>query len=343
MSRLEQRAVIRYLTLKNLTVAEIATELQGVYGRDALKYSTVSKWRLRFLDGSEDLFDLARSGRLPRSDLATPIQQLLQQFPFISCKVLCHKLKIGKATCLRVLHDDLHLEKFNLRYIPHSLEDDQKRSRVELSEELLEILQQDRQNNFEHILTGDESWFFLQYFHHSCWSANPEEVPEIPRQEIHSEKWLISIIWRGTGVKSLLSVPKGLKYNATFFVESAVPDLFKHGREEGRRKMLRGIMVHLDNARPHYSRKSNEALRPIKARRIPAPAYSPDLSPSDFFVFGMLKERLSGSSYSSPDELISAIGEVIASIPRDELVRVYENWIKRLRWVITHRGEYYHK
>jgi hypothetical protein len=51
MSRLEQRAVIRHLILKNLTVAEIATEFQSVYGTDALKYSTVSKWMLRFQDG----------------------------------------------------------------------------------------------------------------------------------------------------------------------------------------------------------------------------------------------------------------------------------------------------
>jgi transposase len=85
MSRLEQRAVIRYLTLKNLSVAEIASELQSVYGTDALKYSTVSKWRLRFQDGSYDLFDLARSERSSRSDLAAPIQSLWQQFPFISC------------------------------------------------------------------------------------------------------------------------------------------------------------------------------------------------------------------------------------------------------------------
>jgi transposase len=48
MSRLKQRAVIRYLTLKNLSVAEIASELQSVSGTDTLKYSTVSKWRLRF-------------------------------------------------------------------------------------------------------------------------------------------------------------------------------------------------------------------------------------------------------------------------------------------------------
>jgi hypothetical protein len=42
MSRLEQHALIRYLTLQNLSVAEIATELQSVYGTGALKYSTVS-------------------------------------------------------------------------------------------------------------------------------------------------------------------------------------------------------------------------------------------------------------------------------------------------------------
>jgi transposase len=156
--------VLRYLTRKNLSFAEIVTELQSVYGTDALKYSTVSKWRLRFQDGSDDLFHLARSGRPSRSDLVAPIQSLLQQFPFNSCEVLCRKLKIAMATCLRVLHDHLHLEKFNLRYVPHSLEADQKRSRIELFRELLHILEQDQQHEFEHILTGDESWFFLNIF-----------------------------------------------------------------------------------------------------------------------------------------------------------------------------------
>jgi transposase len=126
MSRLEQRAVIHYLIFKNLSVAEITTELQSMYGTDALKCSIVLKWRPRFQEGSDDLFDLARSGRQPLSDLVAPIQELLQQFPFISCKVLYRKLKIGKAICLHVFHDDLHLEKFNLCYVPHSLGTDQK-------------------------------------------------------------------------------------------------------------------------------------------------------------------------------------------------------------------------
>jgi hypothetical protein len=55
----------------------------------------------------------------------------------------------------------------------------------------------------------------------------------------------------------------------------------------------------------------------------------------------MLKERMSGKLCSSPDELISAISELIASLPKNQLVSVYKNWMKRLNWVIKLRGEYY--
>jgi hypothetical protein len=95
-------------------------------------------------------------------------------------------------------------------------------------------------------------------------------------------------------------------------------------------------MVHRDNARPHNSRKSEAAFKLTKPRGIPASAYSPDQSPSDFFLFGTLKERISGTSYSSPDEVTSAISELIASLPKDQLVSVYKNWMKRLKWVIKH-------
>jgi hypothetical protein len=84
----------------------------------------------------------------------------LQQFPLISCKIFCRKLKIGKTACSRVLHNDLHLEKFNLPTVPHSLEADQRRPPVELSQKLLQMLEQDQQYEFEHILTEPESWFF---------------------------------------------------------------------------------------------------------------------------------------------------------------------------------------
>jgi hypothetical protein len=166
-----------------------------------------------------------------------------------------------------VLHDNLHLEEFNLRYVPHSLKANQRRWRVKLFREPLQILEHDQQYEFERILTGDKSWFFFDYFHHLCWAANPDDALEIPKQKIQSKKCLNSIIWGGPGIESLLFVSKGMKYNTTFFVESVVPDLVEHVCRESRRKMLRGIMVDLHNALPHDSRKSDATLTATKARR----------------------------------------------------------------------------
>jgi hypothetical protein len=71
--------------------------------------------------------------------------------------------------------------------------------------------------------------------------------------------------------------------------------------------------------------KSKAAFTGTKARRIPASACSPDLSQRDFFLFGMLKERMSGTSGSSLDGLISAISELTASLLKDQLAGVYKN------------------
>jgi hypothetical protein len=50
----------------------------------------------------------------------------------------------------------------------------------------------------------------------------------------------------------------------------------------------------------------------------------------------MLKERISGTSGSSTGELIFTISEPIVSLTKDQLVSVYQNWMKRLNWVIKH-------
>jgi hypothetical protein len=96
--------------------------------------------------------------------------------------------------------------------------------------------------------------------------ANPDDVPKIPKQKIQSEKCLVLIIWGSTGVKGLLYVSKCIKYNTSFFVESVIPDLVEHFCQQSRGKTLRGIMVHLDDARAHNSKKSKGVLTTAKAR-----------------------------------------------------------------------------
>jgi transposase len=54
---MEQRAVIRFFTLKGLKARDIQAELKSVYGPEALALSTVKKWRKRFHEGRTDLID----------------------------------------------------------------------------------------------------------------------------------------------------------------------------------------------------------------------------------------------------------------------------------------------
>jgi hypothetical protein len=101
---MEQRAVIRFFTLKGLKSRDIHAELMLVYGGDSLASATVKKWNKRFREGRTDLFDDSRVGCHLTHDLAEAIRSVDTERPFISCKILWRHFRIGKATCLRILH-----------------------------------------------------------------------------------------------------------------------------------------------------------------------------------------------------------------------------------------------
>jgi hypothetical protein len=65
---MEQRTIIRFLTLKDLRASAIAAELKSVYEREAFALSTVKKWRKHFAEGKTSLDDDLRCGRAFTND-----------------------------------------------------------------------------------------------------------------------------------------------------------------------------------------------------------------------------------------------------------------------------------
>jgi hypothetical protein len=137
---MEQRTVLRFLTLKALNHQQIHSELESVYHEDARALPMIYKWHARFRDGRTELSDDPRSGRPRKSDLAEAFFSMLEERPFLSCKLLAQHFRIAKATCLRILRQDLALQKFNLRWVPRTLDCAQKQNRVTFSHALLEVL-----------------------------------------------------------------------------------------------------------------------------------------------------------------------------------------------------------
>ncbi|GFO40821.1 histone-lysine N-methyltransferase SETMAR [Plakobranchus ocellatus] len=62
-----------------------------------------------------------------------------------------------------------------------------------------------------------------------------------------------------------------------------------------------------DNARPHTSRQTQDALRQLELTTLPHPAYSPDLAPSDYYLFPQLKKYLKGHHYDYDEEVIADV------------------------------------
>jgi hypothetical protein len=138
-------------------------------------------------------------------------------------------------------------------------------------------------------------------------------------------------------------MPKGTKYNTDFFYNEVMPSLKRDIASRGRRETLRGLFIYMDNARLHNSERAQECIRTSKAERLPHSTYSPDLAPSDFFLFEDLKEKLTDYNRGPWEQLKEAIIEIFNEIPQDALVLVFMSWMKRLRWVIKHEREYVHK
>ena len=103
----------------------------------------------------------------------------------------------------------------------------------------------------------------------------------------------------------------------------------------------RKIWLHLDNCKVHNSKKTSEAIEQFGFKRAPHPPYSPDIAPSDFFLFGYTKTKLKGHYFESVDELIEEIRKIFSDISYEKRKEVFETWIKRCRWVSENGGEYY--
>jgi hypothetical protein len=76
---------------------------------------------------------------------------------------------------------------------------------------------------------------------------------------------------------------------------------------------------------------------------LPHPPYSPDIAPSDFGVFGTLKDRLKQVEVDGIADLCDTVRLTLTEVIEPMLPRIWGAWMERLRWVIEHGGEYYSK
>jgi transposase len=82
------------------------------------------------------------------------------------------------------------------------------------------------------------------------------------------------------------------------------------------------MIVHADDVGPHVAKSVTEYMDHNSLKRVRHPPYSPDLAPSDFYLFGYVKHQLRGHEFTEGPELVSAISEILNQISIDTSVEV---------------------
>jgi len=71
------------------------------------------------------------------------------------------------------------------------------------------------------------------------------------------------------------------------------------------------------------------------------PAYSPNLAPSDFFLFPKIKEILKGRHFDDIDDIRSNTTAALKAIPQNQFQNCFGGWTMRWHWCIASQGEYF--
>jgi len=73
------------------------------------------------------------------------------------------------------------------------------------------------------------------------------------------------------------------------------------------------------------------------------PAYSPDLAPSDYHLFGLLKDALRGRRFTSDEGVKEAVHEWLAAQPKAFFSEGIQKLLERWNKCIAKHGDYNEK
>jgi len=190
------------------------------------------------------------------------------------------------------------------------------------------------------VVTGDETWIYFRKIESSgMWVAEGERPSTAVRRCSFEPKSMFCVFFMTTGPVLIHQMSSGQSINASYYRTNCLEPLIEEIKKKRPARGTHDIKVHFDNARPHKASIVNDYLAERSITAMPQPAYSPDLAPSDFWLFGFLKWQL--GSYPDEKSLKRAVTQKLESIPKEMYRKSFENWIERMKLCIKCGGDYF--
>ena len=314
-SKVEYRAVIRYLYLKGKTGQEIHCELTNIYGSSAPSYAQVKFWVGEFKCSRMSLEDETRSGRpsdVTDEEMCNKVRDLVYSDRRIKVEEIANALHISHGSFSTTLHDGLGMHKLTAHWVPKSLSDEQMATRASVYSALLKWFRSKEDDFLSRLVTVDETW--VHYYepenkaqsHQSVGPGSPR--PKKFKTQPSAGKVMAIVFWDAQGVIMFDFLAKKSTITVAYYA-NLLDQLRTVIHEKCRGKLSKGILLQQDNARVHTCKIAMDAVERNAYELIPHPTYSPDLAPSDYFLFPNFKKDIRGRHFRSNEEVMVAVEE----------------------------------
>ena len=305
---------------------------------DRVSLRKVQMWFAKFRDGDFDLKDKERSGRPSEVD-DDALLALVEDDPGQSIEEIARKI------CKSWSAVQEHLKRLGKawragRWVPHLLNEQEKFQRVSVCSNLL--TRNALEPFIDRIITGDEKWVLYDNPHrHQQWLSVGETSRATPKSNIHGKKVLLCIWWHCTGIVYMELLEPGQTITAERYCQQlqrlAEAACAKFPALANRK----GILLQQDNARPHSAKITQQKIRELGWEVLPHPTYSPDVAPSDYYLFRSLQHFLAGKKFGTYDHVKNALCQFFES-KGDKFYREgMENLVSKWQNVIDHEGNYF--
>ena len=151
-------------------------------------------------------------------------------------------------------------------------------------------------------------------------------------------KVLCTVFWDRKGVILLDFLEPGQTINSYCYNATLTKLKARISRVRPEKKTT--FLLQNDNARPHTSLKTVEHIANLGWTVLPQPPYSPDLAPSDFHLFGPMKD---GQHFPGNDAVIRAVKQWATSACADFYECAMQALVHRWRKCIANSGDYVEK
>jgi histone-lysine N-methyltransferase SETMAR len=349
MEKKEFRVLIKHYYLRGKTISETKEKLKKYYCESAPSHGMIHKWFTEFRCGRTSTTDAERSGRpieVTNEEMINKIHDIVLEDRRVKVREIVNMVNISSERVCNILHEHLCMKKLSARWVPRLLTVDQKRNRVTMSKQCLDKFQRNPSEFLRRYVTMDETW--IHYYtpetkeQSKQWTSSTETAPKKAKTVPSAGKVMASVFWDSKGIIHIDYLEKGKTVTGQYYA-----DLLHSFNAKLRKKRphlsKKKVLFHHDNAPAHTSAIATAKLFQLRYELVPHPPYSPDLAPSDFFLFPNLKKWLSGRRFYSNDEIINATNEYFDDLQTSYFLKGLEKLEHRWKKCIAVKGDYVEK